>query len=216
MGTTTREAAVDRIVDGGVIAVLRGLDRSDVVPVASAAVDGGVTAVEVTTDTPGAIDQVAAVAEAIGDEALVGAGTVLDAATAEAATEAGATFLVSPTVETAVIEAADRLEVAAVPGAATPTEALGAHRAGADLVKLFPAAALGPSYLAALGSPLGDIDFVPTGGVDATNAGAFIDAGAVAVGAGGGIVDREAVARGDYGAVRDRARALVEAVEAAR
>lgn len=210
------EDVIDRLVDGGVIAVLRGIDPDDVVAVARATVEGGVRAVEVTADTPGAMDMVASVADELGDVALVGAGTVLDAETAGAAHRAGAEFVVSPSVHTDVIETCNRHGVVVVPGAATPTEAVGAREAGADLVKLFPAAPLGPGYLAALQGPLSQVPFVPTGGVDADNAGDFVEAGAVAVAAGSSIIDREAVDRGDYDAIADRARALVEAVDAAR
>lgn len=211
-----RHETIQRLIDGGVIAVLRGLDPDDAVPVARAVVEGGVGAVEVTADTPAAMDMIAAVADDLGDDALVGAGTVLDAGTAREAHRAGATFVVSPGVHGDVIDACNRYGVVALPGAATPTEAVEAYRAGADLVKLFPAAPLGPDYLAALCGPLSQVPFVPTGGVDADNAAAFVEAGAVAVAAGGSVVDREAVARGDYEAVAGRARALVEAVEAAR
>lgn len=211
-----RHDTTERLVDGGVIAVLRGVDADDVVHVARAAVEGGVRAVEVTADTPGAMDMIAAVADDLGDVALVGAGTVLDAETAVAAHRVGAEFVVSPSVKVDVVEACNRHGMVAIPGAATPTEAVEAYEAGADLVKLFPAASLGPDYLAALGGPLSQIPFVPTGGVDAENAGTFVEVGAVAVAAGGAIVDREAVERGDYETVTERARELVDSVEAAR
>ena len=211
-----RHEAIGRLIDGGVVAVLRGVDGDDVVPVARAAVEGGVRAVEVTADTPGAMGMIESVADDLGDVALVGAGTVLDAETARAALLAGAEFVVSPSCHRDVIEVCNRYGAPVVPGAATPTEAVEAYEAGADLVKLFPASALGPDFLAALGGPLSQIPVVPTGGIDAGNAGAFVEAGAVAVGAGSSIVDAEAVAKGDYEAVTAQARALVDAVEAAR
>lgn len=211
-----RHEAIERLIDGGVVAVLRGIDPDDVVPVARAVVEGGVRAVEVTADTPGAMDMVGAVADDLGDVALVGAGTVLDAETARAALLSGAEFVVSPSLDREVIEVCNRYGVPVIPGIATPTEAVEAHEAGADVVKLFPASALGPEYLAALGGPLSQIPVMPTGGIDAGNAGAFVEAGAVAVGAGSSIVDAEAVACGDYDAVTEQALALVEAVEDAR
>ena len=211
-----RHVAIGRLVDGGVVAVLRGVDPDDAVPVARAVVEGGVRAVEVTVDSPDALETIEAVADELGEVALVGAGTVLDAETARAAMLAGAEFVVSPSLHRDVIEVCNRYGAPVIPGIATPTEAVEAFEAGADAVKLFPASALGPEYLAALGGPLPQIPVVPTGGIDAENAGAFVEAGAVAVGAGSSIVDAEAVARGDYDEVTDRARALVEAVEAAR
>jgi len=216
VGPNARHRAVGRIVEGGVVAVLRDVDADEVVPVARAVVEGGVRAVEVTADTPGAMDQVAAVAEDLGDVALVGAGTVLDAETARAALLAGSAFVVSPSFHRDVVEVCNRYGAPVVPGVATPTEAVEAYAAGADLVKLFPAAALGPAYLAALQGPLSQIPVMPTGGIDAANAGAFVEAGAVAVGAGSSIVDADAMARGDLEAVTERARALVEAVDSAR
>ena len=211
-----RHEAIGRLIDGGVVAILRGVDEDEVVPVARAAVEGGVRAVEVTADTPGAMGMIETVAEDLGDVALVGAGTVLDAETARAALLAGAEFVVSPSLHRDVIGVCNRYGAPVIPGVATPTEAVEAYEAGADLVKLFPASALGPDYLAALGGPLSQISVVPTGGIDADNAGAFVEAGAVAVGAGSSIVDADAVARGDYDVVIERARALVDAVEAAR
>lgn len=211
-----RHAAIGRLVDGGVVAVLRGVDPDDAVPVARAVVEGGVRAVEVTVDSPDALETIEAVADDLGEVALVGAGTVLDAETARAAMLAGAEFVVSPSLHRDVIEVCNRYGEPVIPGIATPTEAVEAYEAGADAVKLFPASALGPEYLAALRGPLSQIPVVPTGGIDAENAGAFVEAGAVAVGAGSSIVDAEAVARGEYDEVTERARALVEAVEAAR
>lgn len=216
MGSNVRDEAVDRLTDGGVIAVLREIYPDEVVPVARAAVEGGVGAVEVTADSPDAMDAIASVSDALGDDALVGAGTVLDAETALAARRAGAAFVVSPSVHRDVIRACNRHEVVVVPGAATPTEAIEAAEAGADLVKLFPAAPLGDDYLAAIRGPFPGIPFVPTGGIDADNVGRFVEAGAVAVAAGSSIVDREAVDRGDYDIVTRRARELVDAVEAVR
>lgn len=211
-----RHEAIGRLADAGVVAVLRGLDPDDVVPVAQATVEGGIRVVEVTADSPGAMEAIETVASDLGDDALVGAGTVLDAETARAALLAGAEFVVSPSLHHDVIEVCNRYGVPVIPGIATPTEAVRAYEAGADLVKLFPASALGPEYLAALSGPLSQIPVVPTGGITADNAGAFVEAGAVAVGAGSAILDAEAVNRGDYDAVTERARALVEAVEAVR
>lgn len=215
-GSHVRRETVERLVDGGVIAVLRGIEPDDVVAVARAAVEGGVGAVEVTADTPGAMGMIDSIAGDLEGSALVGAGTVLDAETARDAARAGAEFVVSPNVDRDVIEACHRLDLVAVPGALSPTEAVRAHDAGADLVKLFPAAPMGPEYLAALDGPLSHVPFVPTGGIDADNAGAFVDAGAVAVAAGGSIVDEGAIERGDFEVVTERATALVEAVRAAR
>ncbi|EMA70356.1 bifunctional 4-hydroxy-2-oxoglutarate aldolase/2-dehydro-3-deoxy-phosphogluconate aldolase [Halorubrum distributum] len=210
-----RTDRLDRITEGGVIAILRGVGRDDAVAVADAVVDAGVTALEVTADTPNAMASIEAIADRV-DDAVVGAGTVLDAETARAAQLAGAEFLVTPTVNRDVIRTANRYGTPVAVGAYTPTEAIEAYEAGADAVKVFPAKTGGPDHVAAIGGPLPQIPLVPTGGVGADNAGEYVRAGAVAVGVGSSIVDDEAVADGDFDAVRENARAVVEAVAAAR
>ncbi|ELZ31687.1 2-dehydro-3-deoxyphosphogluconate aldolase/4-hydroxy-2-oxoglutarate aldolase [Halorubrum distributum JCM 9100] len=210
-----RTDRLDRITEGGVIAILRGVGRDDAVAVADAVVDAGVTALEVTADTPNAMASIEAIADRV-DDAVVGAGTVLDAETARAAQLAGAEFLVTPTVNRGVIRTANRYGTPVAVGAYTPTEAIEAYEAGADAVKVFPAKTGGPDHVAAIGGPLPQIPLVPTGGVGADNAGEYVRAGAVAVGVGSSIVDDEAVADGDFDAVRENARAVVEAVAAAR
>ena len=210
-----RTDRLDRISEGGVIAILRGVARDDAVAVADAVVDAGVTALEVTADTPNAMASIEAIADRV-DDAVVGAGTVLDAETARAAQLAGAEFLVTPTVNRGVIRTANRYGTPVVVGAYTPTEAIEAYEAGADAVKVFPAKTGGPDHVAAIGGPLPQIPLVPTGGVGADNAGEYVRAGAVAVGVGSSIVDDEAIADGDSDAIRSNARAVVEAVAAAR
>ncbi|WP_434522711.1 bifunctional 4-hydroxy-2-oxoglutarate aldolase/2-dehydro-3-deoxy-phosphogluconate aldolase [Halorubrum sp. AS12] len=206
---------LDRITDGGVIAILRGVERDDAVAVADAVVDAGVTALEVTADTPDATSSIEAISDRV-DDALVGAGTVLDSETARAAQRAGAEFLVTPTVNPDVVRTANRYGTPIAVGAYTPTEAIEAYQAGADLVKVFPAKTGGPDHVAAIGGPLPQVPLVPTGGVGPANAGDYIRAGAAAVGVGSGIVDREAIADGAFDAIESNARAVVEAVSAAR
>ncbi|WP_435094271.1 bifunctional 4-hydroxy-2-oxoglutarate aldolase/2-dehydro-3-deoxy-phosphogluconate aldolase [Halorubrum sp. N11] len=210
-----RADQLKRITDGGVIAILRGVDANDTTSVADAVVDAGVTALEVTADTPNAMSSIEAISDQI-DDALVGAGTVLDPETARAAQLAGAEFLVTPTVNREVIRTANRYGTPIAVGAYTPTEALEAYQAGADAVKVFPAKTGGPDHVAAIGGPLPQIPLVPTGGVSAENAGAYVRAGAVAVGVGGSIVDHEAIADGAFDQITANARAVVEAVETAR
>jgi 2-dehydro-3-deoxyphosphogluconate aldolase/(4S)-4-hydroxy-2-oxoglutarate aldolase len=210
-----RTRQVERIVDGGVIAILRGVAPEAAPDVAQAVVDGGVAALEVTADTPDATAAIAALSARF-DDVLVGAGTVLDAETARAVQLAGAEFLVTPTVDADVIETANRYGTPVASGAYTPSEAVSAYQAGADLVKVFPAATGGPEHVAALSGPLPQVPLVPTGGVGPANAGAYVAAGAAAVGVGSGIVSDAALAADDYAAVEANARAVVEAVEAAR
>lgn len=146
----------------------------------------------------------------------MGAGTVLDAATARQAILSGAGFLVTPTVELDVIEMAHRYGKVVIAGAMTPTEILTAWEAGADMVKVFPADVLGPGYLKAVHGPLPQIPLVPTGGVTAKTAGEFIRAGAAMVCAGGWLVDKQAIANKRYEVLSERARQLVDAVSKAR
>jgi 2-dehydro-3-deoxyphosphogluconate aldolase/(4S)-4-hydroxy-2-oxoglutarate aldolase len=190
------------------IAVVRLDDSRRLGPVVDALVAGGLRAVEVTMTTPGALDALATLAAR--DSLLLGAGSVLDAETARLAILEGARFIVAPAFSAALVEMCHRYDVAAMPGALTPTEILTAWQAGADLVKVYPAGRFGPAYLKDLRGPLPQVRLVPTGGVSAENAAAYLQAGAVAVGVGGALLD--GAARGDYARVTDAARRLREAL----
>lgn len=205
-----------KIADSGVVAVMRDTDPDTAVEVARALVAGGVTTLELTADADGVTDSIAAVTDALGDEATVGAGTVLEDATADAVIDAGAEFVVSPTVELAVVEVCNHREVPVAPGALTPTEVRTAWAAGADFVKIFPAASVGPKHLSRIHGPLPDIPLMPTGGVGTENAAAFIEQGAIAVGAGSALTDQDAIDASDWDAITSNARELVETVQEAR
>ena len=207
---------LQRIEACGVIAVLRGVEPETVEDVARAVIDGGISVLEITAESDDAMEMIETVDDRFGDEAIVGVGTVLDGPTARLAISAGASFVVSPTFDGGVVETCNRYGVPVAPGVFTPTEAQRAYEAGADLVKLFPAKTGGPDHLAAIRGPLPQLDVVPTGGVGPSNAGEYVEAGAVAVGAGGAVVDLDAVERGDFDAIEENARALVDAVDAAR
>jgi len=203
------------LAESGALGIIRVDQAEGLVRIAQAIQEGGLDCVEITMTTPGALR---AIEEAGGklEGVTMGAGTVLDATTARQAILAGAEFLVTPTVELDVIEMAHRYGVVVIPGAMTPTEILTAWEMGADMVKVFPASVLGPSYLKAVRGPLPQIPLVPTGGITADNAGEFICAGAAMVCAGGWLVDKKAVAEGRYEVLTERARKLVEAVQKAR
>ncbi len=214
---STKAEIKGRLVDNGVIAVLRGLAEEDVVPVSQALADAGVGGLEITADEPHAHEKIARLdRELDGTDAIVGAGTVLDEAAAQSVIDAGAEFVVSPHTSQAVIRTCNRHNVLVAPGVMTPTEAVTGMEAGADVLKMFPASTVGPGHIGALSGPLGDVDIIPTGGVSAENVADYIDAGAVAVGAGGAVLNDEAIAAGDMDAVRETAAEFVEAVEAAR
>ncbi|MFY0758027.1 bifunctional 4-hydroxy-2-oxoglutarate aldolase/2-dehydro-3-deoxy-phosphogluconate aldolase [Metabacillus dongyingensis] len=180
---------VTEIRNRGVVAVIRGATPESIISIGNALKDGGVTALEITMETPRAASVIEAAAAYFGDEVLVGAGTVLDPETARVAILSGAKFIFSPTVRKETITMAKRYGVISVPGAFTPTEILTAYEYGADLIKVFPADAFGPSYLKNIAGPLPHIPLMPTGGVDLHNTADYMKAGAVAVGVGSTLVN---------------------------
>ena len=200
----------------GVVAVVRADSPDALVQVAQAIGRGGIGAVEITMTTPGALDVIGECANRLGDEILLGAGTVLDPETARAAILAGAEYIVTPTLNPDVITLCRRYDKVIIPGALTPTEILTAWECGADIVKVFPATAVGPRYFKDVKAPLPQIDLIPTGGVDLDNAGDFIRAGACAIAVGGNLVDKAAVAAGEWQVLTDTARKYVETVRNAR
>jgi 2-dehydro-3-deoxyphosphogluconate aldolase / (4S)-4-hydroxy-2-oxoglutarate aldolase len=205
-------AVVDAILETRVVAIVR-LERYDrAVEIARALLDGGISVVEFTLTGAGAYDAIAATRAALGDAVQVGVGTVLNVDAATAAIGSGAQFVVTPTMSPAVIRACVARGTPILSGALTPTEALTAHESGADMVKLFPARFGGPQYLRDILAPLPFLKVVPTGGVGAENARAYLDAGAAAVGIGGSLISAQAVAQADWAKIAAGARAVVEAV----
>lgn len=200
----------------GVVAVIRLADPSKLRAVIDALAAGGVRALEVTMTVPGAIRLIEQIAPTLPPEFFLGAGTILDPETARQAILAGARFIVGPVFNAGIVRLCHRYDVAAMPGCLTPTEILSAWEAGADIVKVFPATALGPGYLKDVRGPLPQVRLMPTGGVSLANAGEWIRAGAVAIGVGTALVDVQAVAAGRFDNVTDTARQFVAAVAAAR
>lgn len=180
---------VTEIKNRGVVAVIRGATPESIISIGNALKDGGVTALEITMETPRAASVIEAAASYFGDDVLVGAGTVLDPETARMAILSGAKFIFSPTVRKETITMTKRYGVISVPGAFTPTEILTAYEYGADMIKVFPADAFGPSFLKNIAGPLPHIPLMPTGGVDLHNTADYIKAGAVAVGVGSTLVN---------------------------
>ena len=193
----------DAVIQSRVIAVLRGMDPDRVDSVAGVLARSGVRVVEVTMDSPGAVESIQRIAHS---DSIIGAGTIMSIAEAEAAISAGATFLVAPHTDQSVARWAVELGIPMIPGAFTPTEVMGAWSAGVAAVKVFPASVGGPGLLKALLGPLGGIPLIPTGGITAENAAAFLAAGAVAVGLGGWLTDHV-----DLEVVAERAALIVEA-----
>ncbi|MFH1909405.1 MAG: bifunctional 4-hydroxy-2-oxoglutarate aldolase/2-dehydro-3-deoxy-phosphogluconate aldolase [Chloroflexota bacterium] len=201
------------LLEEKIVAIVRLDSGEQLVKVAEALKAGGISAIEFTFSTPGALAMVKAASAHFGSEVLLGAGTVLDPETARAAILAGAQFIVTPSVNLATIAMCKRYGKPIVAGAMTPTEIMTVWEAGADLVKVFPASAIGgPDYIKAVLAPLPQLRLVPTGGVSADNAAQFLKAGAAAVAVGGNLVDKKAVARGDWAAITAEAQRLVAAV----
>jgi 2-dehydro-3-deoxyphosphogluconate aldolase / (4S)-4-hydroxy-2-oxoglutarate aldolase len=209
-------STLDRIQATGIVAVIRSTDGEALVDVAEALVAGGVDIVEITFTVPKPHQVLERVAARMGDRALVGAGTVLDAETARVALLAGAQFVVTPVVSLPVIETCRRYGKLVASGAFTPTEVLTAWQAGADIVKVFPAEIGGPAYLKALRGPLPQVRLMPTGGVTLTTAADFLRAGACALGVGSSLVEDAAIKARDFGQITSRARQFTEIVRTTR
>ncbi len=206
-------AAVER---AGIVAVIRIKDPAKLRDVVDAIADGGIRALEITMTVPGAVELIRDLAPTLPDGFILGAGTVLDAETVARVADAGARYVVSPVFRRSVIEACHARDLAAMPGCFTPTEILEAWDAGADIVKVFPATTLGPSYLKDVRAPLPQVKLMPTGGVTVENAGEWIRAGAVAVGVGTSLLDATAIADGHFHVLKTNAERMIANVRAAR
>jgi 2-dehydro-3-deoxyphosphogluconate aldolase / (4S)-4-hydroxy-2-oxoglutarate aldolase len=187
-----------------VIGILRGIPAELVPELGEVATSAGLAAIEVTLNSPGALEQIRALRRALGESAAVGAGTVLSAGDAERALSAGAQFLVSPGGDTGMMQVGRAAGVPLFPGAMSPTEVQAAWEAGATMVKLFPASVLGPAYVKALKAPLGHIPLLPTGGIGLQNIQAFLEAGADGFGIGEPIFDKERIRQADWAWLRER------------
>jgi 2-dehydro-3-deoxyphosphogluconate aldolase / (4S)-4-hydroxy-2-oxoglutarate aldolase len=214
--STARAAVTGAIEQAGIVAIIRMKEPERVRAVVDAISEGGVRALEITMTVPGAVDVIRELAPKMPSGFLLGAGTVLDAETVKRVTDAGARFVVSPVFRREVIAACHERDVPVMPGCFTPTEILDAWDAGADVVKVFPATALGPGFFRDVRGPLPQIKMMPTGGVSVENAGDWIKAGAVAVGVGTALLDAKAISSGNYGVLRAKAEQIVQNVRAAQ
>jgi 2-dehydro-3-deoxyphosphogluconate aldolase / (4S)-4-hydroxy-2-oxoglutarate aldolase len=188
----------DRLRAARVIAVLRTPDADSGVRAARALAEGGVRAIELTFTTPGAEDAIRRARAELGDEVVLGAGTIRDRAQLVAASDAGADFFVTPHLDPALLDAMLATGRAVLPGTLTPSEVAAALAAGAEAVKLFPATVVGPSYVGALRGPFPEVQVVPTGGIGPGDVQPWLDAGALAVGAGGELCPAALVAEGRW------------------
>jgi 2-dehydro-3-deoxyphosphogluconate aldolase/(4S)-4-hydroxy-2-oxoglutarate aldolase len=207
---------VQRLLDPGVIGILRAGSPARLVDAIGALVAGGITAVEVTMTTPAALEVIAGARRKFGPALALGVGSVLDPETARHAMLAGAQFVVTPVVRPEVIRICTRYGVPIATGATTPTEALTAHELGSDLIKIFPADHFGPAYVKSLLAPLPMLRIMPTGGVTPQNVPDYFAAGSVAVGAGSTLLERDVLEAGAWDRVTARAAEFVGAARKAR
>lgn len=213
----TKEENRKRIADVGIIPVVRASSAHQALLAVEAIRAGGISIVEVTMTVPGAIEVIGQLAKTAGGDVLIGAGTVLDAKTAQQCLDAGAEFLVSPGFDAQTVKFAREKGILVIPGALTPTEIIMAWNAGGDLIKIFPCGAVGGAkYIKALKGPLPQVPVIPTGGVNLDTAADFILAGAEALGVGGELVSASALKSGKTNQITDAARRFVAIVREAR
>ncbi len=215
-----KQKTIDSILENKVVAIVRGVDKKDIVNTAKALAKGGIKLIEVTfsqkdpdhlTKTP---ELISMICKELGDEVCVGAGTVMNVQQCEAAFNAGAKYMISPNVDFKVIKKTVELGAVSIPGALTPSEAADAYNEGADFVKLFPAGVFGTGYIKAVCAPLNHIPFLAVGGVNAQNVGEFLKAGVQGVGVGGNLVDVKKIAEGDFDAITALAKEYSDAIKA--
>lgn len=213
----SKEAIRQKLLEIGVVPVVRTPSVETAVLAVEALYRGGIACAEITMTVPGAIKAIEKVADSMGDTILLGAGTVLDTESMRAAQLAGARFFVTPSFRLACIELAHRYAHPIMPGALTPTEVLTAWENGADIVKVFPAGSMGGAkYIKALKGPFPQIEMIPTGGVSLETAADFLRAGSCAIAVGGELVSAAALKKGDYATIENTARQFVEIVQKTR
>lgn len=208
----SRAEICGRIVDLGLVAIVRTPVREWVGPACDALVDGGVVALEITLTVPDALGALREMSARFGDRILLGAGTVLDAEQCHAAIDAGANYVITPITRLEIVSAAHARDKPVMLGAYTPTEAQSAHEAGADFIKIFPADKLGPGYIRNIRAPLPHLRIVPTGGVDLQTAPEFLKAGCAALGVGSSLLKPDLLKAGDWKALAALAAGFVRVV----
>lgn len=211
-----REKIVTKIIESGIVAVIRLKEKEKLLDIINSLSRGGISAMEITMTTPHAVEIIKDFSQQIGDNFILGAGTVLDSETARAVILAGAQFVVSPVTNLDMIKTVHRYDKAVFPGAFTPTEILNAWENGADIVKVFPATALGPQFFKDVHGPLPHVRLTPTGGVSLENAGEFISCGASCLGVGTALLNKKMIENSDWNALTENAKKFVSEVQKAR
>jgi 2-dehydro-3-deoxyphosphogluconate aldolase/(4S)-4-hydroxy-2-oxoglutarate aldolase len=212
-----KQKVMANLTQVGVVPVVRAESADNVVRAVEALLEGGIPVAEITMTVPGAVMVIARCSAHFGERVTLGAGSVTSAAICSEVIDAGSVFVVTPVFKAAVIEVCKRRDVCVIAGALTPTEIFAAWEAGADVVKVFPAKAMGgAAYLRMVHEPLPHIPLTPTGGVTLETLADYFKAGAPFVGAGGDLVNKKAIDSGDAWAITERARQYVAAIRAAR
>lgn len=212
-----KKSVRDRIVEIGIVPVVRASSRREALIAAEAVSEGGIPIVEITMTVPGAVEVIGELAKSNSSKILIGAGTVLDVETAQRCRDAGAKFIVTPALNLETIEFAAKEDIVIMAGALTPTEIVKAWKAGSDFVKVFPCGQVGGAkYIKAIKGPLPQIPLVPTGGVNLNTTAEFLEAGAEALGVGSELVQSEALKSGNHQIIVETARKFVAIVNATR
>ncbi len=209
----SRENIVQKIIESGIVAIVRVYEEEKVLPTAEALIEGGIYALEVTMVVPNALQIISKLDKEFGDNIMLGVGSVLNAETAVKAIDAGAKYVVSPIFDIEILKASHKLNTPIMPGCYTPTEIFNAQEAGADIVKIFPADKLGMGYIKTIKAPMPHLNVMPTGGVTLTNAGEWINAGACAVGVGSALTDTTAIKEGNFGKLKENAKIIIENIK---
>ncbi|UZQ83292.1 bifunctional 4-hydroxy-2-oxoglutarate aldolase/2-dehydro-3-deoxy-phosphogluconate aldolase [Thermoanaerobacter sp. RKWS2] len=203
---------LNKLNANGIVAIIRKIDKGKLDGILNALIEGGIRCVEVTADTDGAFEFIRNMTAKYGEKLCIGAGTILDPETCRMAIIAGAQYIVTPTLNIDVIKTANRYGKHAIPGAMTPTEILTAYENGAEIVKVFPAGSLGPSYFKEVLGPLSHIPLMATGGITINNVFEFKKVGIKLFGIGSALLDREAIKASDFNKIKDIARKFVIAL----
>jgi 2-dehydro-3-deoxyphosphogluconate aldolase / (4S)-4-hydroxy-2-oxoglutarate aldolase len=211
-----KEEILERLTKLGAVAVIRMSDSEKLKKVSEAIHKGGVSAIEITMTTPNALAVIENLSRTMGDEIIVGVGSVLDSQTAIDAVNAGAHFVVSPVFKPDIVETVKKLNLPVMPGAFSPTEIQAAYEQGADIVKVFPADVVGMSFFKAIKGPMPYLKLMPTGGVSLTNAGEWLKAGACAVGVGTALLDKKAIDENNFKKLTENAEKLVKSIAEGR
>lgn len=189
---------LSKILEHKIIAIVRGSKAADVLPIAKALNKGGIKLIEVTMNSPKALSVIEELTNELGNEIIVGAGTVLDSESARSALLVGAKFILSPNVDTDTIKMTKRYGAISIPGAFTPTEILKAFEDGGDIIKVFPASSLGPSYIRDIKGPLPQIPMLATGGINLDNIVSYLKNGSSGVGLGSSLVNSKLTVDEEY------------------